>query len=139
MKSAFLLLIAAFVAATVVFGQAQSQAPAQGDQGQPQVLGRGRGGAPFAWNDQDKDGVCDLTGRPVGQGRAIGFGGGKGRAGAYARRDRDRDGICDFTGRPVGRGQGAAVWGRGGRGWGRAFAAGQAQVQKPAEQTPAQR
>lgn len=31
--------------------------------------GRGRGGAPFAWNDKDKDGVCDVTGQAIGQGR----------------------------------------------------------------------
>ena len=44
------------------------------DPNQP-LLGRGRGGAPYAWNDKDKDGICDITGRPVGQG----FGGGRGR------------------------------------------------------------
>jgi hypothetical protein len=44
-----------------------------------QQLGRGRGGAPFAWNDQNKDGICDVTGKPVGQGRTVGFGGGRGR------------------------------------------------------------
>jgi hypothetical protein len=53
---------------------------------QTQVMGRGRGGAPYAWNDKDKDGICDLTGQPVGQGRSAGFarGGwcGRGRAGA---------------------------------------------------------
>ncbi|MBE0659395.1 MAG: hypothetical protein IH602_17005 [Bryobacteraceae bacterium] len=35
--------------------------------------GRGRGGAPFAWNDKDKDGVCDITGQPAGQGRGQGM------------------------------------------------------------------
>ena len=40
----------------------------------PTVYGRGRGGAPFAWNDRNKDGICDLTGRPVGQGRPAGWG-----------------------------------------------------------------
>jgi hypothetical protein len=37
-----------------------------------QVMGRGRGGAPYAWNDKNKDGLCDLTGAPVGQGRGAG-------------------------------------------------------------------
>ncbi len=37
-----------------------------------QTMGRGRGGAPYAWNDKNEDGICDLTGRPVGQGRAAG-------------------------------------------------------------------
>lgn len=29
-----------------------------------------QGGAPRAFGDKDKDGVCDVTGRPVGQRRA---------------------------------------------------------------------
>jgi hypothetical protein len=57
----------------------------------PQPMGRGRGGAPFAWNDKDRDGICDVTGKPVGQnrgagamrrgccGRAAGAGSGRGR------------------------------------------------------------
>jgi hypothetical protein len=95
--------------------QSVQPVPATQPQAQPQVYGRGRGGQPWAWNDRDKDGICDLTGRPVGQGRAVG-GGGWG--------DRDGDGICDFTGRPVGWGRGAAAWGGGwGRGGGRGFAA----------------
>lgn len=53
---------------------AGQQAPASGSQG----MGRGRGGGPFAWNDKDKDGICDVTGKPVGQGRAIGAGRGAG-------------------------------------------------------------
>ena len=43
-----------------------------GQNAQPGVddnRGRGRGGAPFAWNDKDKDGVCDVTGKAVGQGQ----------------------------------------------------------------------
>ena len=32
-----------------------------------QMMGQGRGGAPFAWNDKDKDGICDVTGQPIGQ------------------------------------------------------------------------
>jgi hypothetical protein len=35
------------------------------------VMGRGRGGAPYAWNDRNKDGICDVTGQPVGQGRGM--------------------------------------------------------------------
>jgi hypothetical protein len=48
--------------------------------------GRGRGGAPFAWNDKDKDGVCDVTGKPVGQGRGQGAmrGGRRGRGASAA-------------------------------------------------------
>ncbi len=62
-----------FASAAFLMGQ-QSAAP------QSQTMGRGRGGAPYAWNDKDKNGTCDLTGKPVGQGRAMGFarGGGGG-------------------------------------------------------------
>ena len=35
----------------------------------PQVQGPSRGGAPYAWCDQNGDGICDRTGMPVGQGR----------------------------------------------------------------------
>ena len=70
------------------------------------VYGRGRGGAPFAWNDSNKDGICDVTGQPVGQGRAIRNGGSRGRAGGFAWGDTDGDGVCDFTGRPVRTGRG---------------------------------
>jgi hypothetical protein len=35
----------------------------------PQAQGPGRGGAPYAWCDQNGDGICDRTGMPVGQGR----------------------------------------------------------------------
>lgn len=31
---------------------------------------QGRGAAPLAFGDKDKDGICDVTGKPVGQGRA---------------------------------------------------------------------
>ncbi|MCZ2073616.1 MAG: hypothetical protein LC130_01265 [Bryobacterales bacterium] len=91
----------------------QSVPPAQ-PLSQQQLYGRGRGGQPWAWNDRDKDGICDLTGRPVGQGRAIG---GRGWG------DRDGDRVCDFTGRPAGWRRGTAAlssgWGRGaGRGFG---------------------
>jgi hypothetical protein len=58
-----------------------------------QQMGRGRGGAPFAWNDKDKDGICDVTGKPVGQGRPIGWARGRGparagRANAWCPRSR---------------------------------------------------
>lgn len=36
------------------------------------VMGRGRGGTAYAWNDNNKDGICDLSGAPVGQGRGVG-------------------------------------------------------------------
>ncbi|MGQ9633532.1 MAG: hypothetical protein ACUVXB_04740 [Bryobacteraceae bacterium] len=91
------------------------------------LMGRGRGGAPYAWNDKDKDGICDITGKPVGQGWRAAWGDrrsdetgapllGRGRGGApYAWNDKDKDGICDITGKPVGQGFGG---GRGrGRGW----------------------
>jgi hypothetical protein len=51
-----------------------------------QPMGRGRGGAPYAWNDKDKDGICDITGKPVGQGR-----------GQCGMRARGRRGCCAGT------------------------------------------
>lgn len=85
------LLILAVVVSLTVLGFMQAQTPTQA---QPQVYGRGRGGAPFAWNDKNKDGICDMTGQRVGQGRPGGFN------------------------RGVGRGRGARGWWRGGE-WGR--------------------
>jgi hypothetical protein len=77
------------------------------------VMGRGRGGAPYARNDKNKDGICDLTGAPVGQGR-----------GAGAMR-------CGRKGRGMG-----AAWGRGaGRGMGQGFLR-QQQPQQQAAPTP---
>jgi len=35
---------------------------------------QGAGPGPHAWGDKDKDGKCDITGQPVGQGRANGKG-----------------------------------------------------------------
>lgn len=73
----------------------------------PQAQGPGRGGAPYAWCDQNGDGICDRTGMPVGQGRGqmMSPGMGRGMAG-------------------VGRGMGAGM-GRGTRaGMGRGMAAG---------------
>lgn len=68
-----------FTSAAFLMGQ-QTAAP------QSPAMGRGRGGAPYAWNDKNKDGICDLTGNPVGQGRAMGFarGGGGGWRGRCA-------------------------------------------------------
>lgn len=65
--------------ALAVFAQAPPAADAP--------AGRGRGGAPLAWGDKDKDGICDITGRPVGQGRATGAmrAGRGGRCGACGR------------------------------------------------------
>lgn len=99
-KMLLLLSTGALAAGLVALGQTQ-------DQPQNRTLGRGRGGAPFAWNDKNKDGICDLTGRPVGQGRPVGWAGGRGgrgggRGGPNAWGDKDKDGICDYTGRPVG-------------------------------------
>jgi hypothetical protein len=77
---------ALIVTAGLVLGSAAFLMAQQAATSQPQVMGRGRGGAPYAWNDKDKDGICDVTGKPVGQGRSAGFGrgcGGRGR-GAYA-------------------------------------------------------
>ncbi len=89
MKS-FLIITLGMMLGSAALVMGQNPSPANG-----QTLGRGRGGAPFAWNDKDKDGICDLTGKAVGQGRP----------GAGMR------GCC--------RGRGArAAWGRGmGRGF----------------------
>jgi hypothetical protein len=63
MKSTLsVLAIGIFAAGLAAFGQSSGQAT-------PQAQGRGRGGAPYAWGDKDKDGICDVTGKPVGQGR----------------------------------------------------------------------
>jgi len=74
-------ILLSFVAVLLMAVTARAQDKPQVQQGpdQTQQLGRGKGGAPFAWNDQNKDGICDVTGKPVGQGRPIGFGGGRGR------------------------------------------------------------
>jgi len=112
----FGLAVVLLAAATAAAQEAQP--PSQPGQNQAPQLGRGRGGAPFAWNDQNRDGMCDLTGQPVGQ-RPVGYGrgrgwrmmadqpgaasAGRGRGGApLAWNDRNADGICDLTGKPVG-------------------------------------
>ncbi|MFO7693736.1 MAG: hypothetical protein R6V57_11680 [Vicinamibacterales bacterium] len=129
------VVIALVLLATAAAAAQEVQPPAQQTQNQAPLMGRGRGGAPFAWNDQNRDGTCDLTGQPVGQ-RPVGYGrgrgwrmmadqpaaatAGRGRGGApLAWNDRNADGICDLTGKPVGSvgaaGRGAGQ-GRGG-GW----------------------
>lgn len=37
--------------------------------GQPANQVQGSGGTPHAWCDRNGDGICDVTGMPVGQGR----------------------------------------------------------------------
>ena len=96
MKNILLVSLAGFLGVGMMaLGQTRSPAT-------PQVLGRGRGGAPYAWNDKNKDGICDITGKPVGQGRGA----------ALAR-----SGCRDRSGRGPG-------WGRGGRGRGRGMGRG---------------
>jgi hypothetical protein len=56
------IAVGILAAGLAAFGQSTDQATAQ-------AQGRGRGGAPFAWGDKNKDGICDFTGKPVGQGR----------------------------------------------------------------------
>jgi hypothetical protein len=64
MKSRFLVVaLAGLSLAGGAFAQSSSGGAAP-------VQGRGRGGAPYAWGDKNKDGICDITGKPVGQGRA---------------------------------------------------------------------
>jgi hypothetical protein len=82
MKRLRLMFAAALLVGAAVCAYAQVQEPPQSQQ---QVLyGRGRGGIPFAWNDLNRDGICDLTGQPVGQ-HPIGFGRGQGRWAAFGR------------------------------------------------------
>jgi hypothetical protein len=50
---------------TMALGQAQSAVT-------PEVMGRGCGGTPQAWNENE-GGICDITGRPVGQGCSAAF------------------------------------------------------------------
>lgn len=79
MKKTFIIAFALTLGAA---GLAVAQQTAQ-ETGTP--LGRGRGGAPYAWNDKNKDGICDLTGQAVGQrkGRgAVGLRGNRGRGSA---------------------------------------------------------
>jgi len=52
---------------------------------------QGQGGPPLAFNDKDKDGICDVTGKPVGQ-----------RMGAAAAARRGRMGMKGRAGRGMG-------------------------------------
>lgn len=102
---------------------------------------QGRGGEPQAFGDKDKDGICDVTGKPVGQGRMA-----AGQSQPRAFGDKDKDGICDVTGKPVGQGRmaakragkmgnrGAGCCRRNGRGQGRMGRRGMGQQQAPAEE-----
>jgi hypothetical protein len=100
--------------------QQQAQpGPAQ-QQAQPQIYGRGRGGLPWAWNDRNRDGICDLTGQPVGQGWPVGLGRGRGPCGRGLARGF------------AGRGRGGGWW------WGRGYPVAPAPVQPPAQTPPAQ-
>jgi hypothetical protein len=73
----FLVISLGFLLGSVGLISAQSTTAAS-----TQQTGRGRGGAPHAWNDKNRDGICDVTGQAVGQGRGNGAmrGGGRGRA-----------------------------------------------------------
>jgi hypothetical protein len=95
-----LMIVGALVAGMASIASAQSN-----QQSQPPAQGRGRGGAPFAWNDKDKDGICDITGKPVGQCRGAGRAlAGRGRGGGPRWAGRGR-GPC---GAGMGRGAAAA-------------------------------
>jgi len=98
MKPSKLLL--SFLLASAMALLAQQQSP-------PQASSRG-----WAWGDKNRDGICDVTGQPVGQ-RAIQAAQQQGRSRpgrAFAWGDRDRDGICDYTGQPVGQRALRAGW-----------------------------
>jgi hypothetical protein len=58
------------ICALVVIGSATTLIAQNTAQVNTQPMGRGRGGAPYAWNDKNKNGICDITGAAVGQGRA---------------------------------------------------------------------
>jgi hypothetical protein len=91
---------------------------------------QGRGGAPQAFGDVDKDGICDATGKPVGQARAAQLAAGQqvgqGR-GQGCRRGRGRG-----NGGQMARGRGM---GRQGRGMGMQQ---QQQTPAPAAEAPAE-
>jgi hypothetical protein len=81
MRALLILTMATLLGLAAAFGQAADNSD--------RTMGRGRGGAPFAWNDKNKDGICDITGRPVGEGPGCGGvarGRGRGRAAGPARR-----------------------------------------------------
>ncbi len=93
----FLLVVSALTASFAAVAVAQNASATNN-----QLMGRGRGGAPYAWNDKDKNGKCDLTGAPVGQGRGIG-------AMRCGRRGRG----MRAGGRGRGMGRGMGWWGMG--------------------------
>jgi hypothetical protein len=61
MKSKVLFVLTGAVAAGLALLAQNSNPPAS--------QGQGRSGAPQAWCDKNGDGICDLTGNPVDQGR----------------------------------------------------------------------
>jgi hypothetical protein len=67
-------------------------------------MGRGRGGAPMAMCDHDKDGKCDRTGKPAGECQAQGPG--CGRGGMMAMNQGRGWGMRPGMGRGMGRGMG---------------------------------
>lgn len=72
----FIISVLGLALGTAGFAIGQSAAPGEGT-----TMGRGKGGAPYAWNDKNKDGICDVTNQPAGR-RAMGMRGkGRGRAG----------------------------------------------------------
>lgn len=96
MKPTLLSLLAIGVAAVGLTAFAQNA-------NQPTPQGQGQGGTPHAWCDRNADGICDITGLPVGQGRARMMAAGEGGQ----------------QGRGMGRGMGGM-----GRGMGRGMAGG---------------
>lgn len=71
----------------------------------PQVQGQGRGGAPYAWCDRNGDGICDVTGRPVGQGR--------GQMMSPGMRGQQGGGVGRGMGRGMRGGMGRNMWAMG--------------------------
>lgn len=109
-RSMTLLAVGIFAAAATLFAQNPKPGPPQG---------RGQGNAPHAYCDKNGDGLCDVTGLPVGQCQgSCRRGNGPGN-GPHAYGDQDGDGLCDRTGLPVGQGRQGA-----GRGQGRGLRAG---------------
>lgn len=91
------ILITVFALTVGATGLALGQ---QAAQGAGQTMGRGRGGAPCAWNDKNKDGICDVTGKAVGQRQGRSARGMRGRGRAFA------GGAGRGFGRGMGRGMG---------------------------------
>jgi len=91
------------IAFSLALGAAGLAVGQQAVQDGGKLMGRGRGGAPYAWNDKNKDGICDVTGKAVGQrqGRSARLMRGRGRAFA--------GGAGPGFGRGMGRGMGFSV------------------------------